>query len=293
MKKYLVGLIVLIILGIFAFDLYMDKKAEEKVKKYLKNFEYAKYENVNYALLSGDIEINKLYIKDKDTYIKAEKILVKDFGPEEYYLKFFGIEDKDLKKFSKELENLGFKNVKFNASFKCILKENTINCPGNSFEAYKVFKTSVGFSFSNVDFNFWKTYLNKKEYTQEDTAKFVNEFEKINFVYFKFRYEDYGLKERYIEKLAKDSGISKDKMKKEIIKEIESKLKKARTKVSKTILEEVKKFIENERSRIFEIELKPDNPVKLRFIIIKLLTSEENELDNFLKNELKLKVRAL
>ncbi len=278
MKRIIIPVVLIIgiiIIGIFAFDKYMERKVKKIIDDFAKSGEDIQYEDVDFSLIDRNIRIKKLFIHNEgDTFLVEEVIvyryedlfnfviLMKDLkmveGPrKEQYIKALN--------FFKELD---YKDTRFDLyiDMEVNKKENKASIKSFKLIVHPAFSLEFFADIGNFDPSFWKKIFGKKELTEEEVIEAMSEFGSLKLFRIGFSYENRDFRDRFIKYLAKDEGLTPEEFKAKIKKSLDETISKTDSPSHRKVLSDIKYFIE--KGKFIKISIEPVKPMKFQDIAL-------------------------
>lgn len=296
MKKVsiVLGTVIALIVGFKFYDIFMDKKAQKEVERFLsktlRKTGDVQYTSVDYNPFTQEITVEGIYYKAKsgESY-RIGKVVIREFSETSADFSLYNIEPLDSnEKFF--LEKYGYENQKFNieASYSISPEQNTFLLRKLSLDYPNAFSITISVEIGNYDHKFWKYYLQKKEITDKDSLEVLSEMGSLKLLNARFYYKDKGLKERVLEVEAKENGLSPEEFKNQLIKELEKDRKLAKNEFDIQLYDAAIKFLKEGREVI--IDIKPKKSVKFQDIIfVAALQKDEDALIKLLNPYISIK----
>ncbi|HIP42668.1 MAG TPA: hypothetical protein EYG91_01875 [Aquifex aeolicus] len=296
MKKILIalGAVIALIVGFKFYDIFMDKKAQGEVEKFLsKTFRKTgdvQYTSVDYNPFTQEITVEGIYYRAKsgESY-RIGKVVIKEFSGTSADFSLYDIEplSSDEKFF---LKKYGYETQKFNieASYNILPEQNTFLIKKLRLDYPDAFSITISVEIGNYDHKFWKYYLQKKEITDKDSFEILSEMGSLKLLSARFYYKDKGLKEKVLEVEAKEKGLSPEEFKNQLIKDLEKGRKFAKNEFDLQLYDAAIKFLKEGKEVI--IDIKPRKSVKFQDIVfVVALRKDENALIKLLNPSVSVK----
>ncbi len=277
MKKLIFPVLILAIaLGVFALDKYMDRRAEQEVKRVFKELGVeGEYEEVDYLLLKNQILVKNFRIRDKEGEFFASELLIKKFSEDGVDIEYKGIKVSEDDKLSEDFRSLGYKDFSLDGGVKVdIDKEKGAVEVSKAFAELKDgFRIEMSLRLEGIDIDFWKDLDPQSEI---NPFLLMAQLSEIKLIYAKFLFADLGIKRRLLEAGARKEGMSYREFKRKLIKELNRDILKAKSAEEARLLMNFKKFLEEGKE--IKIEIKPQRGLSLGKALTTLMFTPQDKV---------------
>ena len=295
---FILGTILLVLFVVGAVQVYANKKAEEKVEELFERFgleEKSTYQEVNYSLLSGTVEVSGLNLVTDEESSHIDRLVIKKLTDTDIEVYAFGMrgEDKDFRKLEEQLRALGYDDVRINTYISLSFYEDTkellvrkvgVEVPG-------AFRTEVSFKLTGIDRGFINDLkeLEGKGDDREKVARIANGLKRVYLNELSLKLTDHGFMNRLLEKEARDKKKSVEELKRDILRGIENSIAEDSSEFEKAMVEGVSRLIEHGGTLV--LEARPREPVSFENLVLyTLMALQTRDFSHFVK-ELSLKVK--
>ncbi len=271
-SKVFLGLLILLVILVFAVDRYADMRAEEEVKNILSRLELsgASFEGVDYRLLSGEVVVERLRIPSKGGTTEIERLTVREYGNDRMVLFAEGIRG-ERDELERDMKELGYTDPYMNFYLDARMDRDSKNLTVEdmSFEVPEAFRVSLSFSAGNITPDLITDLITFNGEDREELNYLVGRMAEIRFGHLKATFSDMGLRERLFEQKARKEGKTPEEVKEEILSSLEERA---------TASEEGKEFLSSFRGFIRDggsigIAVKPVGELTMQELIYALFLS--------------------
>lgn len=271
--------VLLVLFSWGAVEIYKEKRARAEIDRLIDELNLrgkVTYENVDYSLLSGKLEIKGVTWKTGEGRSSVEKITVYKNTPSDLVLSIEGIRAED-DKFDRDMKELGIKdpvlNLYIDASIydekrELVIRQMSLSMPD-------AFVISVNLRLTNINSSLLKDLVEVSEEKEEELRELSAKVAKVKINSFSLSFRDLGLMDRVLEAEARKKKKSKKELIKEVIDGMESRLKDVETEFERDLVRSVISFVK-EGGQI-NFSLNPGRPVEVQELIFTLSLSAKNK----------------
>lgn len=271
-SKVFLGLLILLVIMVFAVDRYADMRVEEGVRNFLSRLELsgASYEEVDYRLLSGEVVVEKLRLPSEKGTTEIEKLTLREYGSDKVVLIAEGIRGEQ-DKLDKDLKELGYTDPYMNFYLSARMDRNSKNLTVEdmSFEVPEAFRLSLSFSAGNITSDLITDLITFDGEDREELNYLVGRMAEIRFGHLKATFSDMGLRERLFEQKADKEGKTPEEIKGEILASLKGQVPSSET--GREILRSFEGFIKEGGS--IGVSVKPVGELTMQELIYALFLS--------------------
>lgn len=225
---FALSVILLLLMAAVGIQVYASKKAEENLRKILLGLGVRdfSYRDVSYSLLSGRTEVEGLVLEGEKGRSRIDKLIISKATDRDLELTLLGVrgENEEFRRLERNMRELGYGEVGFNLRLSASLheEEGELVLREFSLQLPEAFSLSLSLKLSGVDRRLVEDFL-KEEAEPTELARRLGE------VYLKelvVSVRDEGLLERLVKREAERKGTTPEKIREEMVREIEKELNK-------------------------------------------------------------------
>jgi hypothetical protein len=284
-RKILLLLLLLTpVLAYFAYDRYMDTRAEREINRALKEFNLkGEYKEVDYSPLSGEVRIEGLRLEGKER-ISVERLVIREISRSGVNLSYRGlrVEEGGQLPGVKEGELIDGEIV-----LRIDREGRVLSLERMSLLVRDGFDLILSLRLSNVDIDLWES-INSSE--EVNPFQLMSELGDIRISHLRVSFIDRGVKRVWIEEEAYNRGISPEELKRRLIADIERNLRFARSDIERQFLEGLKTFID--KGKRIDVYTSSEREVSLGRIFSTFLFTRQELLPQRIANLLGLKIEV-
>lgn len=228
MRKALIFGLILLVATFAGLKLYTNYRAEKTIKTLLERLGIEKkttYQSVDYSLTTGEVKVRGASIQTEEGKTTIRELILKKITESDLEIYLMGIEgdDEEFNKFKRDLRDLGYRNPVINAHLDLSFYRNKkeLYVRDISVEIPEALSMGIKLRIEGIDEKVFELIRDSDPKDREDTAKLVNELQKVVLKNFEITLRDYGFIERAVSREARESGKKPEEVKRELIAKID------------------------------------------------------------------------
>lgn len=278
---YLLSFGLLIGVLLLSLEVYADRKAKERVESFVNRLNLegrVSYRSVDHSLIKGETRIRDLSLFTEKGRVKVEEVIISRLTEKETKVRFLGITstDEEFGEFRERMRELGYEDVKMNLYVDVMTDREKGDLKVRTFrvEVPEAFTFDLKVDLGNVSY--------------EDLPEITEEVGRVRIRSFEVSFTDLGIMERAIMKEAEEKNTTAERVKEEILRELERSVRESDPEIKKEIVAKLKAFVE--RGGTIRLSARPDRPVNVSDLVLVFLVSAQTKDLSQVVNMLNLNV---
>jgi hypothetical protein len=262
-----------------AVEVYLDRRAEEEVERVFERLNLkgkATYGEVDYSLIEVTLEIKEVTVSTPKGPARIKSVKVLRQTENDLEVAFGGIKPAG-EDFEREMNSLGIEDPRLNMYIDASIsdEERRLKVRKIMIEMPEAFRLEFSLDLENITSDLLRELASYDEENREELQRLSGKIARVRVKGFRIVLRDLGLRERLLEKEARDKNKSKDEVIKEIIESLEESKSGAKSEFEKRLIDSVSEFIR--KGGAISLTLSPDSPPELQELIFTLMLSAQTK----------------